>query len=154
MFILVIYRSPTGNCDGFFKVISNYIEQEVLCDVISDHDPIFICIKKQRLKPEYVKIKGRTYSKYDKPVLQALIENNNWLEFYSSLNPGEIWDCMQNIIVKHLNVMCPIKYIRIRTNSPYWITQEIVEAINDRNLSNRMARNYNTPAKYCHCQVS
>ena len=27
-----------------------------------------------------------------------------------------------------------IKYIRVRTNSPPWITQEIVEAINDRNL--------------------
>ena len=35
----------------------------VLCDVVSDHHPVFICIKKKRLKPVYVKIKGRTYRK-------------------------------------------------------------------------------------------
>ena len=40
----------------------------VLCDVISDHHPTFICVKKQRPKPEYAKIKGRTYKDYDKAI--------------------------------------------------------------------------------------
>ena len=46
--------------------------------------------------------------------------------------------------MNHLNIMCPIKYIRIRTDSPPWITQEIIEAINDRNRLYRIVRNDNS----------
>ena len=40
--------------------------------------------------------------------------------------------------------MCPIKYIRIRENSPAWISQDIIEAINDRNLLYKTARTDNS----------
>ena len=43
---------------------SKFLHVGVLNDVISDHHPVFICIKKQRNKVEFSKIKGRTY-KYD-----------------------------------------------------------------------------------------
>ena len=48
-----------------------------LDDVISDHYPVFLCVKKQRNPVNFSKIKGRTYRKYDKIVLQTLIEHEN-----------------------------------------------------------------------------
>ena len=36
--------------------------------------------------------------------------------------------------------MCPIRFIRVRENSPPWISQEIVEAITDRNSFLKTAR--------------
>ena len=105
----------------------------VLNDVISDHYPVYICIKKERNRVEHMKIKGRTYRKYDKGIFQELLIHENWDVFYASTDPTQLWNFILDIIHKHINIMCPIKFINIRTNSPPWITQEVVEAINDRN---------------------
>ena len=109
-------------------------------DVISDHHPIYICIKKRRNSVEYSKIKGRTYKKYDKLIIQTLIKNENWEIFYELDDPTELWNLIKDRILKHLDIMCPIKYI----NSPPWITHDIVEAINDRNQCYNLARHDNS----------
>ena len=57
------------------------------------------------------------------------------------------------LIQKHLDIMCPIKFIRIRKNSPPWITHEIVEAINDRNCSFKQAYNNNTEVNIKNARV-
>ena len=36
--------------------------------------------------------------------------------------------------------MCPMKYMKFRINSPPWITQDVIEAINDRNLLYKQAK--------------
>ena len=56
------------------------------------------------------------------------------------VDPTELWEFMKNIISNHRNVMCPIKFIRIRTSTLPWITHEILEAINDRHLYYKAAR--------------
>ena len=79
--------------------------------------------------------------------------NDSWLAFYSSLDPTELWDYMRDIIEKHLNIMCPIKFIRVRLDSPPWITQEIVEAINDRNRLFKLARTDNSNEKITNARM-
>ena len=111
----------------------------VLYAVISDHYPIFMCVKKKRNAAVFCKIKGRTYKNYDKPLLQTLLTGDDWNNYYDHTDPEELWNILYGTINKHLNIMCPIKYIRLRKNSPPWITQEIVEAINDRNKFSKMA---------------
>ena len=111
-----------------------------LNDVISDHFPVYICIKKERTKPEHTKVKGRTYSKYDKAVLQNLLKSENWQPFYELTDPNELWDNILNKIRKHVDIMRPIKYIRIRNDSPPWITQDVLEMINDRSASFKIAK--------------
>ena len=49
--------------------------------------------------------------------------------------------------------MCPIKFIRIRKNSPLWITREIVEAINDRNMCFKLARNDPTKVNVSNARI-
>ena len=61
-------------------IISNISENCImlcgtLVDVISDHLPVFVCIKKKHNIIEFHKIKGRSYRKYDKTVLQTIISN-------------------------------------------------------------------------------
>ena len=61
---------------GFSKscidfIISNrpenlIVKSCVLMGVLSDHFPVFLCVKKQRSVAKFSKIKGRTYRKYDK----------------------------------------------------------------------------------------
>ena len=126
-------------------IISNIDESLIvssgtLNDVVSDHLPVYICIKKSRNKPEFTKTKGRTYKNYDKPLLQNLLRIEDWVPFYQLTDPSELWDFIVSIIKKHLDVMCPLKYIRVRTDSPPWINQDVIELINDRNISYRKAR--------------
>ena len=151
---LIQHINSATRISGFSKscidfIISNIpsdrvISAGVLDDVISDHYPVFLCVKKQRNTVKFCKIKGRTYRKYDKEVLQTLIERENWDIFYNTVDPSELWDIILNTITMHLDVMCPMKFIRIRENSPPWISQDIVEAINDRNSLYKTARMNNS----------
>ena len=81
---------------------------------------------------KFQQIKGRTYVKYDKNTLQTLIRNENWNPFYEIESPIELWNFIKRIVKTFIDIMCPIKYMKIRTNSPPWITQEVIEAMNDR----------------------
>ena len=134
---------------GFSKTCIDFIisnitdsrvhEAGVLCEVLSDHYPVYLCVKKKRNHHEYCKIRGRTYKHYDKLLLQTLLNFEDWAMFYSLSDPTELWEMICRIIEKHLSIMCPIKNIRICKNSPPWISHEIVEAINDRNKSYKLA---------------
>ena len=105
----------------------------VLNDVISDHFPIFACIKKPREKKTYTSILGRTYTSYNKEIFTGLLENENWEELYAVTDPNIIWDLIVDKINTHLSVMCPIKNLKVSTNTPFWLNHHIIEAINDRN---------------------
>ena len=113
-----------------------------LADVISDHFPVFVCVKKQRNRIVFQKTKGRTrtYNNYDKKTSQTLVKNENWNSYYDHTETSELWEYILTILKKHIDVMCPIKYMRVRVNSPPWITQDIIEAINDRNLLFKQAK--------------
>ena len=126
-------------------IISNIDEDLItscgtLNDVISDHYPTFVCVKKSRNSSLYTKTKGRTYRNYDKIAFQNLIKSENWEFFYALTNPNDLWDFILATIKTHLDIMCPLKYIRFRTNSPPWITQDVIEMINDRNVCYRKAK--------------
>ena len=73
--------------------------------------------------------------------MQRLLKYENWLNYYNTSDPATFWDIIHRLIQKHLDIMCPIK---IRKNSPPWITHDIVEAINDRNMLFKIAHNNKT----------
>ena len=105
----------------------------VLKDVLSDHYPIFLCVKKAREYKSWKRILGRSYKAYNKDAFQALLSNDDWTDFYSETNPNALWECIKTKINYHLNVMCPIKYIMVSNKKPFWLSHHIIESINDRN---------------------
>ena len=62
------------------------------------------------------------------------MKSENWDCYYNILDPNKLWELLYNTIKKYLDIMCPIKFIRVQKNSPPWITHDILEAINDRNM--------------------
>ena len=58
--------------------VDNIVSCGTLNDVISDHLPVYICVKKSRNNPEFTKTKGRTYKHYNKILFQNLIMTENW----------------------------------------------------------------------------
>ena len=122
------------------------VARGTLIDVISDHMPTYVCVKKKRNISVFQKIKGRTYIHYNKDNLQTLVHTANWDHFYDLKHPTDLCFFIQKTIVDHINVMCPLRFMKIRTNSPPWITQEVIEAINDRNTFYRQSRPSNDPS--------
>ena len=59
---------------------------------------------------------------YDKKILQTLTEHEKWDNFYNILDPSDLWEFIKDIILRHLDIMCPVKYICVCSDSPPWIT--------------------------------
>ena len=126
-------------------IISNIDDAHIVAcgtlnDVISDHLPVYMCVKRPRNNPEFTKIKGRTYKNYNKINFQNLIKVENWGAYYQLGDPSELWNYILKIVRRHLDIMCPLKYIRFRLDSPPWINQEVIELINDRSMCYKIAK--------------
>ena len=106
----------------------------VIPHLIADHFPIYIVKKKDRNDKRFVHSFGRSYKHYNKEMFQNLIQTNmKWRSFWNKTNdPNILWDLMLLIIVDAINVLCPIKRMRMRTNVPGWINRECIEAISTK----------------------
>ena len=124
------------------------IQSGTISDQLSDHLGIYAVRKKKREVHKFTKVKGRTYKNYDCKTLQNLLVNEDWEEYYEMADPNEKWDFMKNSILKHLEIMCPIKYLRVRIDNPRWFTREILEKIHDRNTAVKELNRVYTPEKH------
>ena len=147
-----LINSPThlsgfsGTCIDLIFTNAQFIHSSgVLNDVISDHFPVFVCVKKQRETHNYTRIKGRSYINYDKNTFCSLLSNDDWVFFYKERDPNILWDLLLEKINTHLSIMCPIKYIKVSTNKPFWLSHHIFESINDRNNQYKNAKLTNDP---------
>ena len=96
-----------------------------LCNVISDHYPVYICRKKPREHKTFMKSYGRTYGKYNKTLFQSLLQQYDWERYFNETDPNVLWEIIFDIITHQLSVMCPLKKIRITSNAPPWLTPHI-----------------------------
>ena len=134
----------TGSCIDLIFTNANFLHSfGGLDDVISDHFPIFVCVKKPCEVYSYSRVKGRSYTQYDKITFCTLLQADNWAEFFAESNPNILWDILLEKIEAHLGIMCPLKYIKITNNKPFWLSHHIFESLNDRNLLYRKAKSTN-----------
>ena len=74
---------------------------------------------RQKQKSYSVKVcaRGRTYRRYSKYILGEAISNANWQPLYNSDCPEEQWEVMgaiMSVIVKYLDIDCPIRNINYK----------------------------------------
>ena len=116
--------------------MSKVSESGVLSHMIADHFPIYIVKKKERNDKQFVYSFGRSYKNYNKENFQNLIETNiKWRSFWNKTNdPNISWDLMLLIILEAINILCPIKRMRLRTNVPGWINtlHQIINYVKDK----------------------
>ena len=110
---------------------------------ISDHELIFITRKKCKIRKEKATFKGRSYRNYDKAQFQAKLRDNDWDEFYDLNDVDEAWDYMLDIVEESIDFFCPTKEIKIKKLKEKWVTQELLEFINDKDDLLRLAKRTN-----------
>ena len=88
--------------------------------------------KKQSVLKNSVNFSGRSYRRYNKDTFLLNLLAANGDRFYRSNNPDEMWDIMENHIVRQANAQCPIRNFRVKAQREPWITNEAIEAIKDK----------------------
>ena len=57
-----------------------------------------------------------------------------------SLITGRGYKIIISKIKNHLDIMCPIKYLKVSTIKPFWLSHHIIESLNERNRLFREAK--------------
>ena len=86
--------------DLIFVDMSYISESGVLLDMIADHFPIYLVMKKTRNLKAHKFMKGRTYKSYHPDIFQEMLINDcNWVRFWAVVEDLNImWEIMLEII--------------------------------------------------------
>ena len=109
----------------------NFVQESGVLDyVISDHLPVFVIRKKQRILKEYVYTEVRNMKNYSAEDFCNLIHRDpRWLQYWTADTLTEMWEIMHAIIFDSLNSHLPKRRIRICVNNPEWFTADVLESI-------------------------
>ena len=114
---------------------------------ISDHLPVYIHKKKEKIKQTHTRTRGRTYKHYIQHDFENIILNDNrWIKFWDpDLSVDEIWQCMFDIILTAADEICPMVNMKIRNGNPEWFSKEKLEEIY---LKDELFRQFNITKKH------
>ena len=134
-----IVKYPTRIVEGSKSLLDLiFTDAEFVCKSgivdteISDHLPVFLVKKKDKVNKDYSYITGRTYSVYDKVAYQNdLLQHGLWDVFWNtnSKNIELLWSYMLHIIMEIADIHCPVRRMKISNDNPHWMSKEIIECI-------------------------
>ena len=116
-------------------VISNsqFISRSGTLDhYLSDHQPIYLVHKKGRDSRQSVRFEGRSYRHFDRESFKTALLEVDWTEVYSLSDPGESWNFILTNITQILDQVCPVRSFHVKNYRPEWVTNELMEQIQDR----------------------
>ena len=121
--------------DLIFTNMNHVLSSGTLDISISDHLPVFLIKKKQKQKSTSSFIKARSFTNYNKQAFQEdLLYHSKWADFWDleKDKPAEMWEIMLAIIRECADSHCPVKDMKVRNDTPKWLTQDILSEINHK----------------------
>ena len=118
----------------------NIIDSGVINYNISDHLPIYLVRKKSRNKVKKNNVEGRSYLRYDSEMFTRLLSSMDWSQFDTVTNPTALWDYFCTNVIKTMDIMCPIKQLKVVENKPEWLTNELLVKMRQRDKAFRKAK--------------
>ena len=117
---------------------------------ISDHVPIFLSRKKKREHHTYKYKNVRSSLSYDKNTLKLLLlDDPRWEQFWkSSLDPNQLRALMLSVMKDCLEIIAPIKRIKIRSDQPNWFDGELKCWIREKNVLYKIASTTKKPVDW------
>ena len=110
---------------------------------MSDHLPIFMMRKKACNKISKHYVVGRSYLRYDRETFIHLLDHMDWAEFENSEDPNIQWDHLLLNMTKALDLICPIRELRVVDNKPEWLTNELLVNMRQQDKAFKRARRTN-----------
>ena len=94
-----------------------------------------------------IRDKARSFINYNKQSFQEDIRYHpKWINFWDveENEPEEMWEIMLEIIQETADSHCPVKEMKIREDTPQWITKEIKSELNLKDYLFKKAKKLNT----------
>ena len=140
--------------DHIYTISEHVLEASNVSLNISDHDLVYVIRKKAKTEKVKLSFKGRSYRHYDKDLFQANLINRNWELFYSYDNADLAWNSLLEAITQEIDELCPIRDIKIKKKKDPWITNELLELINDKNDLILEAKKKQTPECWDNARIA
>ena len=118
--------------DLIFSNSEHIAEAKTLDYNVSDHLAVLVTRKKKATCKERVEFTGRTYKNYVKEDFQNALNDIDWGPFFEIREPNELWNLLENNILRLADNTCPIKKFRVSAQREPWVTNEAIEAIKDK----------------------
>ena len=129
--------------DLIFTNIINVSASGVALLNTSDHLPVYMTIKKEKVKRQPRSFKGRSYKNYDSNTFCNKFLELSWDIFDDSNDVEYCWELFSNNIKKVLDVLCPIREFRVKYKDEPWLTPELTAQIIEKNNALKKARRTN-----------
>lgn len=120
---------------------------------ISDHLPIFVIKKKERLRPEYTYVTGHTYKTLDEANYIADIRNIDKNCLFSDLDPNAVWSKMRDHFISVANKHCPLQQMKVTVSRPEYINLELLELMREKDDAFKIARAVKTTISWNHARI-
>ena len=125
---------------------SDFISRCGVSDVnLSDHQLVLTTRKKIKIKKNKCTFTGRSYRNYNKNDFQNDIINADWASFDNDHTVTGKWKEMLGIILKSIDIMCPVKVFRVKQEKEQWITPPLLELIKDKDNAMKRAKKRKDP---------
>ena len=111
---------------------------------VSDHFPIYMRLKRDKIVYNQRQFKGRSYKNYDSVKFGEAFSRHDWSLFDESNDIEECWNIYLHAMSNVLDIDCPIKTFIIKNKDEPWLTPELKTRIAEKNLALKKARRTNT----------
>ena len=127
----------TNKCKSTIDLILTNIDKQkiqnsgVLNITISDHLPVFVHIKRPKLKSKKVAICSRSYNLYSYTNIENMLTADaNWIKFWAVGNDiEELLSIKMDIVLNNINILCPLRKSLRRLDQQPWVDKELLTAI-------------------------
>ena len=100
---------------------------------LSDHYPVYINIKKTKIKIKKIKVIGRNYRKFLANDFSKKLNDLDWTRVTSENNPEKNWDILQEMLLSVLDEMAPKIQMKVTKSPPPWMDNKTREFIQRKN---------------------
>lgn len=135
-----LINKPTRKCktknsiiDHIYSNSTHNIKDSGVIDYgLSDHDLIYVNLKKNLEKKPKTSFSYRSLKNYCIEFLEIIIDETDWTGFYSEQNPEIAWQKLLGIYHYCLDAIAPMRNITNVRDASDWTNSELLELIRSR----------------------
>lgn len=99
---------------------------------VSDHDIVYVVLKKEQLRKDRVTFECRDLTNYSRDDLIVMIDNYDWIGYYTCDDVDTCWHLLYDAYIRILNHLTPLKRLKRVKSSENWTSLNLFRLIRER----------------------
>ena len=128
------YSNNNSCIDLIFTNSTSAYKKGTLDVNLSDHEMIFTTRKHIKKENNPTSFQGRSYKNYNEALFLDQLSACDWNILYQQNDPEIAWNILETNVRNVIDNMCPMQTFFVKYLKDPWISQEIMEAIKDKDM--------------------